>query len=230
MPDRPLRVVVADDSVLLREGVARLLAETGFQVAATAGTGKELLELVAREQPDVAIIDIRMPPTHSLEGLEAAERIRAERPGTGVLVLSQYVEPAYALRLVQEGARGIGYLLKDRLDDVAELSDAVRRIAAGGTVIDSAVVAQLVGRQRPGRDRLAELTEREREVLSLMAQGRSNQAICERLHVQPKTVEAHIASIFSKLELQPAAEDHRRVLAVLAYLGRAGDKAVTPGW
>ena len=161
-----------------------------------------------------------MPPTHSTEGLDAAERIRKDHPGTGVLVLSQYMEPAYALRLVNEAPRGVGYLLKDRLEDLDELSDAVRRVAAGGTVVDPSVVAQLVGRRRPAHDPLWELTDREREVLALMAEGRSNQAICDRLVIQPKTVEAHVASIFSKLELPPAAEHHRRVLAVLSYLDR----------
>ena len=220
MPDRPLVVAVADDSILIREGVARLLREAGFEVAVTVGTAADLLASLARDPVDVAIVDIRMPPTHSTEGLDAAEQIRQDHPGTGVLVLSQYVEPAYALRLVNEAPRGVGYLLKDRLEDLAELSDAVRRVAAGGTVVDPSVVAQLVGRHRPAHDPLWELTEREREVLALMAEGRSNQAIRERLVIQPKTVEAHVANIFSKLELPPAAEDHRRVLAVLTYLDR----------
>jgi DNA-binding NarL/FixJ family response regulator len=214
----PVRVVLADDSVLLREGVARLLAEAGFLVAGQCGTAEALLALVREQLPDVAIVDIKMPPTHTDEGLVAADAIRAEHHGrVGVLVLSQYVETAFALRLVTEGEGGVGYLLKDRVSDVAEFSEAVRRVARGGSVIDPEVVALLVNRRR-GRGPLGELTEREREVLALMAEGRSNQAICGRLFVTEKTVEAHIASIFSKLDLLPAADDHRRVLAVLAYL------------
>jgi DNA-binding NarL/FixJ family response regulator len=220
MSTPPLRVIVADDSMLIREGVARLLTETGFDVVATVGSADALLRSVAQRPVDVAIVDIRMPPTHSTEGLVAAERIRSEHPHVGVLVLSQYVEPAYAMQLVKGEARGVGYLLKDRLEDVTELSAAVRRVAAGGTVVDRSVVDQLMRRRRAPRDPLAELTDRERDVLALMAEGRSNQAICDRLTIQPKTVEAHVASIFSKLELPPAAEDHRRVLAVLAYLNR----------
>ena len=213
-----LRIVVADDSVLLREGIARLLVESGFEVVAQAGDGPTLLAAVREHHPDVAIIDIRMPPTHTDEGLRAAEAIR-EKHGTavGVLVLSQYVETSFALRLVVDGAGGMGYLLKDRVDDLDDFADAVRRIARGGSVIDPEVVAQLVGRRR-AKVPLDDLTEREREVLSLMAEGRSNQAICDRLFLAPKTVETHIANIFSKLELLPAPDDHRRVLAVLAHL------------
>jgi DNA-binding NarL/FixJ family response regulator len=213
-----VRIVLADDSVLLREGIARLLAEAGFDVVAQAGDAPGLLTAVREQRPDVAVIDIRMPPTHTDEGLRAAEAIRAEH-GTaiGVLVLSQYVETSFALRLVADGEGGMGYLLKDRVDDPEELSDAIRRIARGGSVIDPEVVAQLVGRRRT-RVPLDDLTEREREVLALMAEGRSNQAICDRLFLAPKTVEAHIANIFSKLELLPAPDDHRRVLAVLAHL------------
>ena len=213
-----LRIVLADDSLLLREGIARLLTEAGFEVAAQAGNADELLRTVRDVCPDVAIIDIRMPPTFTDEGLKAAEAIRAEH-GTsiGILVLSQYVETTFALRLVADGAGGMGYLLKDRVDDLDDFADAIRRIARGGSVIDPAVVAQLVGRRR-AKVPLDDLSDREREVLGLMAEGRSNQAICDRLYLAPKTVEAHIASIFSKLELLPAPDDHRRVLAVLALL------------
>jgi DNA-binding NarL/FixJ family response regulator len=213
-----IRIVLADDSVLLREGIARLLVEAGFDVVAQAGDAAALLAAVREHRPDVAIIDIRMPPTHTDEGLRAAEAIRAEfGTSVGVVVLSQYVETTFALRLVADGEGGMGYLLKDRVDDLDELSDAVRRVARGGSVIDPEVVAQLVGRRR-ARVPLDDLTDREREVLGLMAEGRSNQAICDRLFLAPKTVEAHIANIFSKLELLPAPDDHRRVLAVLSYL------------
>jgi len=213
-----LRVVLADDSVLLREGIARLMVEAGFVVVATAGDAPTLLDAVREHRPDVAVIDIRMPPTHTDEGLRAAEAIRAEHgTAVGVLVLSQYVETTFALRLVADGEGGMGYLLKDRVEDPDELSDAIRRIARGGSVIDPEVVAQLVGRRRR-KAPIDDLTERERDVLALMAEGRSNQAICDKLYVAPKTVEAHIANIFSKLELMPAPDDHRRVLAVLAYL------------
>jgi DNA-binding NarL/FixJ family response regulator len=213
-----LRLVLADDSILLREGMARLLIEAGFDVVAQAGDADGLLAAVRQHKPDVAITDIRMPPTHTDEGLRAAEVIRSEQAGAvAVLVLSQYVETAFALRLVGAAQGGIGYLLKDRVEDLEDFSDAVRRLARGGSVIDPAVVAQLVGRRRT-KVPLDDLTEREREVLALVAEGRSNQAICERLFLAPKTVEAHIANIFSKLELLPAADDHRRVLAVLAHL------------
>ena len=213
-----LRIVLADDSLLLREGLARLLSEIGFTVVGVAATGEELGALVREQRPDVAIVDIRMPPTHTDEGLRAAQAIRAEH-GTdvGILVLSQYVETGFALRLVEDGAGGVGYLLKDRVDDLDDFADAIRRIARGGSVIDPEVVAQLVRRRR-ARVPLDDLTEREREVLGLMAEGRSNQAICDRLFLAPKTVEAHIANIYSKLELLPAPDDHRRVLAVLAHL------------
>jgi len=212
------RVVLADDSVLLREGIARLLVEAGLEVVAHVGDPAQLVDAVRAHTPDVAIVDIRMPPTHTDEGLRAAERIRAEHRGrVGVLVLSQYVETTFALRLVEEGAGGVGYLLKDRVADVDEFADSVRRVARGGSVIDPEVVAQLVRRRR-AHVPLDELTDREREVLGLIAEGRSNQAICDRLFLAPKTVEAHIANIFSKLELLPAADDHRRVLAVLAHL------------
>ena len=217
-----LRLVLADDSLLLREGVARLLTEAGFDIVGQAGTAEELLAAVRDHRPDVALVDIRMPPTHTDEGLRAAEAIRAEHGiGVGVLVLSQYVETTFALRLLADGAGGVGYLLKDRVEDLDDFADAIRRIARGGSVIDPEVVAQLVGRRR-AKVPLDDLTEREREVLALMAEGRSNQAICDSLFLAPKTVEAHIANIFSKLELPPASDDHRRVLAVLAHLQGSG--------
>ena len=214
----PTRVVIADDSLLVREGTARLLDEAGFEVAGQAGDVAELLRLLDETSPDVVILDIRMPPSFTDEGLQAAARIRADRgPGIGILVLSHHVEPDFALRLLSEGADGTGYLLKDRMADLEDFVEAIRRVARGGSVVDPTVVSELV--RRPASDqRLADLTEREREVLALMAEGRSNQAIADRLFVTSKTVEAHIASIFSKLELLPAAEDHRRVLAVIAFL------------
>ena len=213
-----LRLVLADDSMLLREGIARLLTESGFEIVGQAGGADELVAAVRRHRPDVAIIDIRMPPDHTDEGLRAAEAIRAEH-GTkvGILVLSQYVETSFALRLVADGVGGVGYLLKDRVDDLDDFADAIRRIARGGSVIDPEVVARLVGSRRT-RVPLDDLTVREREVLALIAEGRSNQAIGDRLFLAPKTIEAHIASIFSKLGLLPAPDDHRRVLAVLAHL------------
>src|SRR5215469_3078260 len=212
-----LRVVVADDSVLLREGVARLLQDAGFHVVGQAGNGDELLLKVRSYTPDVAIVDIRMPPTHTDEGLQAAKEIRESHPDVGVLVLSQYVESGYALELLQEDANGVGYLLKDRVSDVGEFAAAVKRVAEGGSALDPEVVSRLVGRRR-GDDPLSQLTAREREVLELMAEGRSNQAIAERLVVTERAVEKHVTSIFSKLGLHPAAEDHRRVLAVLRFL------------
>ena len=211
------RVVLADDSVLLREGVARLLEEAGFEVVAQSGTAEDLLRHVAMHKPDVAIVDIRMPPTHTDEGLQAAARIRERFPGVGVLVLSSYVEPAYAVELLSESAEGIGYLLKDRVADVDEFADAVRRVAQGGSALDPAVVRQLVGRPR-GDDPIDQLTPREREVLSLMAEGRSNAGIALHMVVTERAVEKHVTSIFQKLGLPQATEDHRRVLAVLAYL------------
>lgn len=213
------RIVVADDSLLVRQGIVHLLEDAGFEVVGEAGNVDELLVLVGTAAPDVAIIDIRMPPTFTDEGLRALATIR-ERQGAsiGVLVLSHHTEPAFALRLIQDGAGGTGYLLKDSVANLDDLADAVRRVARGGTVVDPAVVAPLVGPQASRPDRLAELTEREREVLELMAEGRSNQAIADRIFVTGKTVEAHIASIFSKLDLIPAPDDHRRVLAVLAFL------------
>jgi DNA-binding NarL/FixJ family response regulator len=212
-----VRVVIAEDSVLLREGVARILADSGFEVVGQAGTADELMLKVRSYSPDVAIVDIRMPPTHTDEGLQAAHEIREKHPGVGVLVLSQYIEPAYAMELLAESAEGVGYLLKDRISDVHEFSDAVRRVADGGSALDPQIVSQLVGRRR-GDDPLGELTPREREVLGLMAEGRSNQGIAERLVVTERAVEKHVTSIFSKLKLPAATADHRRVLAVLAYL------------
>lgn len=212
-----MRVVLADDSILLREGVARLLAEAGFDVVGQAADAEELLEQVAAHQPDVAIVDIRMPPDTD-GGLRAAREIRARHPGIGVLVLSQYARPSYAFELLSDNAERVGYLLKDRVGDLAEIADAVRRVGQGGSVLDPVVVSQLVGRRREGPDALEDLSEREREVLSLMAEGRTNQAIAERLFITERTVEKHVKSIFAKLRLPASAEDHRRVLAVLAYL------------
>jgi DNA-binding NarL/FixJ family response regulator len=212
-----MRVVVADDSVLLREGVVRLLMENGFDVVAQAGDAEDLIRKVRAHKPDVAVVDIRMPPTNTDDGLRAALEIRAELPDTGVLVLSQYVEEGYALDLVGESAGGVGYLLKDRVADVERFVDSVRRVADGGSALDPEVVSQLVGRARRD-DPLAELTPREREVLELMAEGRSNNAIAEHMVVTERAVEKHVTSIFGKLGLAPAPEDHRRVLAVLTFL------------
>jgi DNA-binding NarL/FixJ family response regulator len=212
-----MRVVLADDSVLLREGIARLLEEAGFDVVGQAGNAEELMLKVRSYSPAVALVDIRMPPTHTDEGLRAAREIREKHPGTGVLVLSQYVEAEYALDLLAESAEGVGYLLKDRVSDVTEFAAAVRRVGEGGTALDAEVVAQLVGRRRKD-DPLSQLTPREREVLELMAEGRSNQAIGERMFITQRAVEKHVTSIFGKLRLPADAGDHRRVLAVLAYL------------
>ena len=216
-----VRVVIADDSVLLREGLSRLLEESGFEVAAQAGDAEDLMRKVGAHRPDVAVVDVRMPPSHTDEGLQAARRIRHEHPGTGVLVLSQYVEEAYALELLSDSTERTGYLLKDRVSDVESFTDAVRRVAGGGSALDPEVVALLLGRRRR-HDPLESLTAREREVLGLMAEGRSNAAIAETLVVTERAVEKHVTSIFSKLGLPPTVEDHRRVLAVLAYL-RAHD-------
>ena len=212
-----MRVVIADDSVLLREGIAKLLEDAGFEVAGQSSTADDLLLKVRSYKPDVAIVDIRMPPTHTDEGLRAAKEIRERHPDVGVLVLSSYVEAGYALELLQGSAEGVGYLLKDRVADVAEFADAVRRVAEGGSALDPTVVSRLVGRRR-GDDPLDALTPREREVLELMAEGRSNQAIAEKLVVTARAVEKHVTSIFTKLSLPASAEDHRRVLAVVTFL------------
>jgi DNA-binding NarL/FixJ family response regulator len=212
-----VRVVLAEDSVLLREGVARILDEAGFEVVGQAGNADELLLKVRSYSPDVAIVDIRMPPTHTDEGLRAAQEIRENHPTCGVLVLSQYVEATYAMELLAESAEGVGYLLKDRVSDVNEFADAVRRVGEGGSALDPTIVSQLVGRRRRD-DPIDQLTPREREVLGLMAEGRSNSGIAEQLVVTERAVEKHVTSIFSKLRLPAASEDHRRVLAVLAYL------------
>ncbi len=214
---RGVRVVLAEDSVLLREGIARLLEDQGFEVAAQSGTADDLLRHVGMHKPDVAIVDIRMPPTQTDEGLRAAQEIRERWPDTGVLVLSQYVEPGYAMELLGENAEGVGYLLKDRVSDVEEFAAAVRRVGEGGSALDPAVVSQLVGRRRRD-DPLEDLTPREREVLELMAEGRSNQAIADKMVITLRAVEKHVTSIFSKLRLSSTDQDHRRVLAVLTYL------------
>jgi DNA-binding NarL/FixJ family response regulator/class 3 adenylate cyclase len=213
----PVKIVIAEDSVLLREGIVRLLEEAGMEVVGQAGTAEELLLRVRSYKPNVAIVDIRMPPTHTDEGVRAAKEIREKHPETAVLVLSQYVEPTYAMELLAESAEGVGYLLKDRVADVPDFVAAVRRVAEGGSALDPAVVSQLVGRRRAD-DPLSALTPREREVLELMAEGLSNLAIAERLVVTERAVEKHVTSIFSKLRLSPAADAHRRVLAVLAFL------------
>ena len=213
-----MRVVVADDSVLLREGVVRLLEENGFEVVGQAGDAEDLIRKVKAHKPDVAVVDIRMPPTNTDDGLRAALEIRAALPDTGVLVLSQYVEEGYALDLVGESAGGVGYLLKDRVADVDRFVDSVRRVADGGSALDPEVVSQLVGRARRD-DLLDELTPREREVLELMAEGRSNHAIAEHMVVTERAVEKHVRNIFTKLDLPPDdAGINRRVLAVLAFL------------
>jgi DNA-binding NarL/FixJ family response regulator len=212
-----VRVVVADDSVLLREGVARILGEAGFDVVAQAGDGEDLLRKVRAHKPDVAVVDVRMPPTHTDEGLRAAREIRSELPQVGVLVLSQHIEETYAVELLSDSAEGLGYLLKDRVSDIEAFADAVRRVAEGGSALDPQVVSQLIGRKRRD-DPLDELSDREREVLGLMAEGRSNASIAEKLVVTERAVEKHVTSIFSKLDLTATPETHRRVLAVLAYL------------
>jgi DNA-binding NarL/FixJ family response regulator len=210
---------LAEDSLLLREGVARLLEDAGFEVVGQAENADELLLKVRSYKPDVAIVDIRMPPTHTDEGLRAAQEIRHDHPGVGVLVLSQYVESGYALELLQGSAEGVGYLLKDRVSDVEDFAAAVKRVAEGGSALDPEVVSRLVGRRR-GDDPLSQLTPRERDVLELMAEGRSNQGIAEKLVVTERAVEKHVTNIFAKLRLPAAPEDHRRVLAVLSYLHR----------
>jgi DNA-binding NarL/FixJ family response regulator len=212
-----MRAVVADDSLLFREGLVRLLRGSGVEVVAQADDAAELTAAVEAERPDVAIVDIRMPPTHTAEGLVAAIDLRARHPRLGVLVLSHHIETHHALQLLGDNPAGVGYLLKDRVTDLADFAEAVTTVGRGGSVIDPEVISALLGRRR-AQDRLADLTPREREVLALMAQGRTNQAICDRLFLGPKTVESHVASIFTKLGLLPTPDDHRRVLAVITYL------------
>ena len=212
-----MRVVIAEDSALLREGLARILAEGEFEVLAQCVNADELLDAVRRHKPDVAVVDVRMPPKYTDEGARAAREIRETHPEVGVLLLSQIVEAAHALALFSERPEGLGYLLKDRVLEIDDFLEAVRRVGRGGTAIDPDVIAQLLGRPRED-DPLSELTPREREVLGLMAEGLSNRGICGRLFLSPKTVEAHVKNIFMKLGLMPASDDHRRVLAVLAFL------------
>ena len=212
-----MRLVIADDAVLLREGAARLLEDAGFDVVAQAGDAEDLLRKVRAHTPDVAIIDVRMPPDNIDDGLRAALTIRDELPDVGILMLSQYVEDRYLGELLAGGAEGVGYLLKDRLADVDRLTEAVERVAAGGSVLDPEVVAQMLGRSR-AEGPLDSLTAREREVLGHMAEGRTNRAIAEKLFVSERAVERHVTSIFTKLDLPTGEQDHRRVLAVLAYL------------
>jgi DNA-binding NarL/FixJ family response regulator len=214
-----MRVILADDAPVIREGVARLLAERGIDVGAQVGTADELLEEVASDPPDVALIDIRMPPTYTTEGLVAAQEIRQGHPQVGTLVLSQYVEVEYALKLVEGTSERVGYLLKERIADVSDLVSALERVAAGGTVVEPSLVSELLDAPA-ARDPLAELTPREREVLALMAQGRTDRGIAEELVVTRKTVEAHVRSVLRKLDLPVDAGENRRVHAVLAYLGR----------
>jgi DNA-binding NarL/FixJ family response regulator len=215
-----MRIVIADDAVLLREGAARLLEEAGFEVVAQAGDAEDLLRKVRAHTPDVAIIDVRMPPDNVDDGLRAALAIRDELPGVGILMLSQYVEDRYLGELLAGGAEGVGYLLKDRLADVERLTEAVQRVASGGSVLDPEVVAQMLGRAREAGP-LDSLTDRERDVLGRMAEGRTNRAIAGELFVSERAVERHVTSIFAKLDLPAGEQDHRRVLAVLAYLRSA---------
>jgi DNA-binding NarL/FixJ family response regulator len=212
-----VRIVIADDEMLLREGLARLLADAGFDVVGKAADGPELLRAVRLTDPDVAIIDIKMPPTHTDEGLVAAREIRSSHPGVGVLVLSHYLESVYAMRLLQDHPERVGYLLKERVSDIAVLADALTRIADGESLLDPTIVTRLVNRPRP-QNPLAELTHREHQVLELIAEGRSNQAIGDKLFLSPKTIETHIHQIFQKLELSESPDSHRRVLAVRAFL------------
>ena len=212
-----MRVVIADDSVLLRAGLARLLEDAGFDVVGQAGTAEELIATVHDTQPAVAIVDLRMPPTHTDEGLQAALAIRAGNPKVGVLVLSQHADVGLAMKLLADGAEGVGYMLKDRVADLEDFADAIRRVAAGGSALDPTIVSQLLSKRRE-KGPLDEITAREREVLELMAEGRSNQGIAERLEISERGVQKHITNIFEKLGIPAGTDDHRRVLAVLTFL------------
>jgi DNA-binding NarL/FixJ family response regulator len=211
------RIVIAEDSLLLREGLRRVLSDAGLQVVGAVADADELLDLVDQVRPDVVLADIRMPPTHTTEGLQAARQIRRSWPGTAIVVVSQHVETQHVVELLQDDPRGLGYVLKDHIADIAQFTEVIHRVAKGESVIDPQVVSRLVTRPRH-HSPLARLTDREREVLTLMAQGRSNQAIAEKLWMAPKTVETHVGNIFAKLDLLPTGEDHRRVLAVLTFL------------
>ena len=212
-----MRVVLADDTMLLREGVAMLLNEAGFDVAGQAGTAEDLIAAVVEHEPEVAIVDLRMPPTHTDEGLRAALAIRAGHPRVGVLVLSQHADIGLAMKLLSAGAEGVGYMLKDRVSDLEEFADAIRRVAAGGSALDPTIVSQLLSKRRQAGP-LDDVTAREREVLELMAEGRSNQGIAERLAISERGVQKHVTSIFDKLGIPAGTDDHRRVLAVLTFL------------
>ena len=212
-----MRVVLADDTMLLREGVAMLLGEAGFDVAGQAGTAEELIVAVGEHNPEVAIVDLRMPPTHTDEGLQAALAIRAKHPKVGVLVLSQHADIGLAMKLLSAGAEGVGYMLKDRVSDLEDFADAIRRVAAGGSALDPTIVSQLLSKRREAGP-LDDVTAREREVLELMAEGRSNQGIADRLEISERGVQKHVTSIFEKLGIPAGTDDHRRVLAVLTFL------------
>ena len=212
-----MRVVLADDTMLLREGVALLLGQAGFDVVGQAGTAEEIVESVKANKPEAAIVDLRMPPTHTDEGIQAALTIRRDHPGTGVLVLSQHADVGLAMKLLADGADGIGYLLKDRVADIEDFADAIRRVAAGGSALDPSIVSQLLSKRRE-KGPLDELTAREREVVELMAEGRSNQGIAERLEISERGVQKHVTSILDKLGIPGGTDDHRRVLAVLTFL------------
>ena len=213
-----MRVVVADDAMLLREGIAQLLVAGGFDVVAQSSNAEDLLAKVRACSPDVAIIDIRMPPTHTDEGMRAAREIRESHPGVGIVILSQHADIGVAMTLLADGAAGVGYMLKESIEDLDEFAEGVKRVAKGGSVLDPTIVSQLLSQQRVDNP-IAQLMSREREVLQLMAEGRSNQGIGERLGISERTVQVHVASIFERLQLPASSDDHRRVLAVLAFLG-----------